>query len=80
VNNLCLSTYSEEMAPSLQSSLLPSSQSELPARRMLDSYREVCLRLSRDVELRRKYATFNNYTRIGRIMEDLDTLSGNLAK
>ncbi|KAI0231118.1 Acyl-coenzyme A thioesterase 9, mitochondrial [Lamellibrachia satsuma] len=70
---------SAEMAPSLQSSLLPSSQSELPARRMLDSYREVCLCLSKDMELRRKYATFNNFARLGRIMEDLDTLSGVIA-
>ena len=65
------------MAPSLQSSLLPHDQSELPERCMLDSYREININLSTDVPLRRRYATFNYYARIGRLMEDLDNLSGN---
>jgi len=51
---------------------LPSTQDELPARRMADSYDTAIIPLSSDLDLREKYMTFHNSVRIGRLLEDLD--------
>ena len=55
---------------------LAENQSELPAKRMLDSYREASIPLGTNHNLRGKYVSFYNTVRIGRIMEDLDTMAG----
>ena len=55
---------------------MPASQSELPQRRMLDSYREALIPLGSNTKLREKYINFWNGVRFGRIMEDLDTMAG----
>ena len=55
---------------------LPQSQSELPTKRMIDSYREAVIPLGTDKDLRGKYVNAYNLVRYGRIMEDLDTMAG----
>ncbi|XP_068160730.1 acyl-CoA thioesterase 9, tandem duplicate 1 isoform X1 [Antennarius striatus] len=57
------------------SSMLASTQQELPARRMKDSFLEVHLPLGSEPALREKYLTFHNTVRFGRILEDLDSLA-----
>ncbi|XP_007541401.1 acyl-coenzyme A thioesterase 9, mitochondrial isoform X1 [Poecilia latipinna] len=56
-------------------SMLARSQSELPAKRMKDSFLEVHLPLGSEPELREKYLTNHNTVRFGRILEDLDSLA-----
>lgn len=53
----------------------PKSQSELPERRMLDSYREVIIPLGKDQTQREKYLQTSDSVRFGRIFEDLDTMA-----
>lgn len=60
--------------PSAQSSP-PTKQSDLPARKMLDSYREAVIPLSKDKQLWQKYINFYHRVRLGRILEDLDTMA-----
>jgi hypothetical protein len=67
---------SEERDPDVASMELPKSQSELPAKRMLDSYEAALIPLKNDKELRGIYVNSFNLVRYGRIMEDLDTLAG----
>lgn len=55
---------------------LPRSQDELPARSMRDSYRWARIPLGSDAQLREKYVNFHNQVRFGRLLEDLDTMSG----
>lgn len=62
--------------PSAQSSPPPTKQSDLPARKMLDSYREAVIPLSKDKQLWQKYINFYHRVRLGRILEDLDTMAG----
>uniref|UniRef100_A0A3Q2QBX5 Acyl-CoA thioesterase 9, tandem duplicate 2 n=1 Tax=Fundulus heteroclitus TaxID=8078 RepID=A0A3Q2QBX5_FUNHE len=57
------------------SSMLAQSQSELPTKRMKDSFLEVHLPLGSEPELREKYLTYHNTVRFGRILEDLDSLA-----
>ena len=57
---------------------LAQSQSELPVRRMLDSYQEACIPLGSHPDLRENYINFFNRVRFGRISEDLDTMAGEL--
>lgn len=52
--------------------ILPSSQEELPPRRLLDSYDEVLIPLGDDEILRDKYLTYMGGVRFGRILEDMD--------
>ncbi|KAM9333612.1 acyl-coenzyme A thioesterase 9, mitochondrial isoform 3-T3 [Pholidichthys leucotaenia] len=56
------------------SSMLAKSQSDLPAKRMKDSFLEVHLPLGSEPQLREKYLTYHNTVRFGRILEDLDSL------
>uniref|UniRef100_A0A8C6PS16 Acyl-CoA thioesterase 9 n=1 Tax=Nothobranchius furzeri TaxID=105023 RepID=A0A8C6PS16_NOTFU len=58
------------------SSMLAKSQSDLPAKRMQDSFLEVHLPLGSEPQLREKYLTYHNTVRFGRILEDLDSLAG----
>jgi len=51
---------------------LPQSQSELPARRMSDSFEHSVIPLGSDRKLRDKYMTHMNSIRIGRLLEDMD--------
>lgn len=62
--------------PSALSSPPPTKQSDLPARKMLDSYREAVIPLSKDKQLWQKYINFYHRVRLGRILEDLDTMAG----
>lgn len=62
--------------PSSVNAALPSKQSDLPARRMLDSYREGVIPITKDKQLWQKYVNFYRRIRFGRIMEDLDTMAG----
>lgn len=62
--------------PSVQSTPPPTKQSDLPARKMLDSYREAVIPLSTDKQLWQKYINFYHRVRLGRILEDLDTMAG----
>ncbi|MEQ2295714.1 Acyl-coenzyme A thioesterase 9, mitochondrial [Ameca splendens] len=57
------------------SSMLAKSQSQLPAKRMKDSFLEVHLPLGSEPKLREKYLTYHNTVRFGRILEDLDSLA-----
>ena len=68
--------YRQTRDTSALMSRIPNSQSDLPTRRMLDSYREACIPLGRDPTLRLKYVNAYHHVRFGRIMEDLDTMAG----
>ena len=57
---------------------LPASQDELPSRSMGDSFLWARIPLGTDTKLREKYVNFHNLVRFGRLLEDLDTMSGNL--
>lgn len=61
--------------PSSVNAALPSKQSDLPARRMVDSYREGVIPITKDKQLWQKYVNFYRRIRFGRIMEDLDTMA-----
>ena len=52
------------------------SQDELVTRSMKDSIREVVIPLGDDLVVRDKYLTFYRTVRIGKLMEDMDTLAG----
>lgn len=67
---------SEERDAAAVSAYMPTSQSELQGRRMMDSYREAYIPLGTSARLREKYINFWNGVRFGRIMEDLDTMAG----
>lgn len=53
-------------------SLLPTSQAELPPRKMNDSFASAIIPLKDDVSLQEKYVTFKGYVRLGRLLEDMD--------
>ncbi|XP_075996088.1 acyl-coenzyme A thioesterase 9, mitochondrial isoform X2 [Genypterus blacodes] len=57
------------------SSMLATSQRDLPPKAMKDSSLEVHLPLGSEPQLREKYLTFHNTVRFGRILEDLDSLA-----
>ena len=57
---------------------LPASQDELPSRSMEDSFLWARIPLGTDAKLREKYVNFHNHVRFGRLLEDLDTMSGTL--
>ena len=50
---------------------MPSSQDEIPARRMTDSYDEAIIPLSTDTVLSDKYRTHVGGVRVGRLLEDM---------
>ena len=52
------------------------TQSQLPAKRMAESYQEVVIPLSSQPELQEKYINWFKTIRIGKILEDLDTFAG----
>ena len=56
---------------------LPASQDELPSRSMEDSFLWARIPLGTNTKLREKYVNFHNHVRFGRLLEDLDTMSGN---
>ncbi|XP_069687636.1 acyl-coenzyme A thioesterase 9, mitochondrial-like [Periplaneta americana] len=53
-------------------SLLPTSQDELPPRKMNDSFASVIIPLKDDESLQEKYVTLKGYVRLGRLLEDMD--------
>ncbi|XP_065560986.1 acyl-coenzyme A thioesterase 9, mitochondrial-like isoform X2 [Artemia franciscana] len=55
--------------------ILPKKQSELPSRRMLDSYDSAIVPLASDIYLRERYRTYHNTVRVGRLLEDLDVFA-----
>lgn len=52
--------------------LTPTSQDQLPARSMQDSFTSAVIPLSTDLNLRDKYVGFMGNVRLGRLMEDMD--------
>ena len=52
-------------------------QKDCPVRFMKDSYQEVIIPLGTCPTFRRKYLSFVNGLRFGRILEDLDTFASN---
>ena len=52
--------------------ILPRSQSELPPRRMLDSYDSALIPIASDPSLRDHYTTYDGGVRRGRLLEDMD--------
>ncbi|PNF22633.1 Acyl-coenzyme A thioesterase 9, mitochondrial [Cryptotermes secundus] len=53
-------------------SLLPTSQADLPPRKMSDSFASVIIPLKDDVLLQEKYVASEGYVRLGRLLEDMD--------
>ena len=52
------------------------SQDELEVRHMKDSYQEVLIPLGKDLAVRDKYLTFFKTVRVGKLLEDVDTMAG----
>ena len=55
---------------------LAGSQHELPAKRMLDSYREATIPLGSQPYYRTQFINQQKTVRIGKILESLDTMAG----
>jgi len=75
------STYDPELYNKRREELvdiLPKSQSELPARKMLDSYDSAIIPLGSDPSLRDRYLTHHGGVRIGRLLEDMDIFAVHL--
>eukprot|EP00794_Sanderia_malayensis_P005277 gene5277-5944_t len=66
----------EEPEPSPPIARQVLSQDELMPRSMKDSLREVIIPLGDDQVVRDKYLTFYKTVRIGKLLEDMDTLAG----
>jgi len=58
--------------------ILPTSQAELPVRRMLDSFDSAIIPLGSDPSLRDRYLTHQGGVRIGRLLEDMDIFAVHL--
>jgi len=58
--------------------ILPSSQDELPPRRMVESYDAAVIPIGSDRILRDRYSTIHGGVRIGRLLEDMDIFSVHL--
>lgn len=58
--------------------ILPAKQSELPPRRMLDSYDAAIIPIGSDPSLRDRYLTHHGGVRIGRLLEDMDIFAVHL--
>ena len=77
------STYDPDLYNKMREELvdiLPNSQSELPARRMLDSFDSAIIPLGSDYSLRDRYLTHHGGVRIGRLLEDMDIFAVHLGK
>lgn len=57
---------------------VPSSQDDLPTRRMLDSYDSTIIPLGSDKHVRDRYMTHVGGVRIGRLLEDMDIFAVHL--
>ena len=55
--------------------ILPTDQSQLPARRMLDSFDSAIIPVASDLEFREKYLGSSGNIRVGRLLEDMDIFS-----
>ena len=60
--------------------ILPKSQAELPARRMLDSYDSAIIPIASDSSLKDQYITYDGGVRIGRLLEDMDIFAVHLGR
>ena len=60
--------------------ILPKCQSELPARRMIDSYDSAIIPIGSDPTLRDRYLTHHGGVRIGRLLEDMDIFAVHLGR
>ena len=58
--------------------ILPTSQGQLPPRRMLDSYDSAIIPIASDPSLRDHYITYDGGVRIGRLLEDMDIFAVHL--
>ena len=58
--------------------ILPTDQSQLPARRMLDSFDSAIIPVASDLEFREKYLGSSGNIRVGRLLEDMDIFSVHL--
>ena len=58
--------------------LLPSSQDELPVRKMVDSFDHAVIPLGQDLTLRDKYINPYGGVRMGRLLEDMDVFAVHL--
>ena len=58
--------------------ILPTDQSQLPARRMLDSFDSAIIPVASDPEFREKYLGSSGNIRVGRLLEDIDIFSVHL--
>ena len=58
--------------------LLPSSQDELPNRKMSDSFDHAIIPLGQDLTLRDKYINPYGGVRMGRLLEDMDVFAVHL--
>ena len=58
--------------------LLPSSQDELPYRKMSDSFDHAIIPLGQDLTLRDKYINPYGGVRMGRLLEDMDVFAVHL--
>ncbi len=68
--------FREGRSAEILSMNLARSQSELPSRRMQESFRWAVIPLGTDAKMREKYINFHNQVRFGRILEDLDSMAG----
>ena len=59
---------------------LPTSQEDLPLRKMSDSYEEAVIPLHSDKQLREQYVNFFGDIRFGRVLENLDEMAGKCCK
>lgn len=74
-------TYDPELYNKMREELveiLPKSQSDLPPRRMLDSYDSAIIPIGSDPTLRDRYLTHHGGVRIGRLLEDMDIFAVHL--
>ena len=60
--------------------ILPTDQSQLPARRMLDSYDSAIIPIASDPSLKDRYLVADGGVRIGRLLEDMDIFAVNLGQ
>ena len=67
---------SEQRDPEVMSMVLPTSQDQLPAKRMLDSYREAAIPLGSQPQYRTQFINQQKTVRIGKILESLDSMAG----
>ena len=62
--------------PKIPGNPIVTDQSQLPEKTMRDSYQEASIPIGSNTMLRDKYLNFHEEVRIGRLLEDLDTMAG----